>query len=109
MLDPIIERIRAAHADATPLVIQGGGSKHFYGNVVAGEILDTRALSGVVDYQPKELVLTARAGTPLADIEALLAEQNQMLAFEPPHFGERPLPNPLPQAGGGASDALRAP
>jgi glycolate oxidase FAD binding subunit len=40
----------------------------------------------VVDYQPKELVLTARAGTPLADIEMLLSEQGQMLAFEPPHF-----------------------
>jgi len=127
MLEQIIERIRAAHADGTPLVIQGGGSKGFYGNAVEGEILDTRPLSGVVEYQPKELVLTARAGTPLADIEALLAEQNQMLAFEPPHFGERPLieplairlspqagkslviPNPLPQAGEGASDGLRAP
>jgi glycolate oxidase FAD binding subunit len=86
MLEQIIERIRAAHADGTPLVIQGGGSKRFYGNPVEGEILDTRTLSGVVEYQPKELVLTARAGTPLADIEALLAEQNQILAFEPPHF-----------------------
>ena len=87
MLDAYIDRIRAAHADGTPLVIQGGGSKAFYGNAGAGEILDTRALTGVVDYQPKELVLTARAGTPLAEVEALLAEQNQMLAFEPPHFG----------------------
>jgi glycolate oxidase FAD binding subunit len=86
MLDEIIERIRAAHADGTPLVIQGGGSKGFYGNPAEGETLETRTLSGVVEYQPKELVLTARAGTPLADIEALLAEQNQMLAFEPPHF-----------------------
>ena len=86
MLEQIIERIRAAHADGTPLVIQGGGSKGFYGNAVEGEILDTRPLSGVVEYQPKELVLTARAGTPLTDIESLLAEQNQMLAFEPPHF-----------------------
>ncbi|MFZ0105466.1 MAG: glycolate oxidase subunit GlcE [Thiobacillus sp.] len=86
MLDEIIERIRAAHADDTPLVIQGGGSKGFYGNPAEGETLETRTLSGVVEYQPKELVLTARAGTPLADIEALLAEQNQMLAFEPPHF-----------------------
>jgi glycolate oxidase FAD binding subunit len=61
-------------------------ARTFYGNAVEGEILDTRTLSGVVEYQPKELVLTARAGTLLADIEALLAEQNQMLAFEPPHF-----------------------
>jgi glycolate oxidase FAD binding subunit len=87
MLDACIDRIRAAYADGTPLVIQGGGSKAFYGNAGTGEILDTRALAGIVDYQPKELVLTARAGTPLAEIDALLAEHKQMLAFEPPHFG----------------------
>ncbi|MGA9165251.1 MAG: FAD-binding protein, partial [Thiobacillus sp.] len=87
MLEPLIERIRAAHENHAPLVIQGGGSKTFYGNPDEGEVLGTRTLSGVVDYQPKELVLTARAGTPLAEIEALLAGQNQMLAFEPPHFG----------------------
>ena len=87
MLDSLIERIRAAHAESTPLILQGGGSKAFYGNADEGEILSTRTLTGVVDYQPKELVLTARAGTPLTEIEALLAEQNQMLAFEPPHFG----------------------
>jgi len=87
MLDTLIERIRAAHENASPLIIQGGGSKTFYGSADEGEVLSTRWLTGVVDYQPKELVLTARAGTPLAEIESLLAEQNQMLAFEPPHFG----------------------
>ncbi len=87
MLDALIERIRAAHADSTSLIIQGGGSKTFYGNADEGEVLGTRTLTGIVDYQPKELVLTARAGTPLAEIEAALAEQNQMLAHEPPHFG----------------------
>ena len=87
MSDEFIARIQAAHAANTPLVIQGGGSKLFYGNACRGERLDTRALSGIVDYQPNELVLTARAGTPLAEIEALLAEHQQMLAFEPPHFG----------------------
>jgi glycolate oxidase FAD binding subunit len=86
MLDTFIERIRAAHEHRSPLIIQGGGSKTFYGNPDEGEVLATRTLSGVVDYQPKELVLTARAGTPLTEVEALLAEQNQMLAFEPPHF-----------------------
>lgn len=86
MLDAIIERIRAAHADETPLIIQGGGSKTFYGGADEGEVLSTRRLTGVVDYQPKELVLTARAGTPLDEIEALLAAENQLLAFEPPHF-----------------------
>lgn len=87
MLADYIDRIRAAHADSTPLVIQGGGSKAFYGNAGSGDTLDTRRLAGIVDYQPKELVLTAQAGTPLAEIEALLAAQNQMLAYEPPHFG----------------------
>jgi glycolate oxidase FAD binding subunit len=86
MLDTLIERIRAAHEHDSPLIIQGGGSKTFYGNPDDGEVLSARAFSGLVDYQPKELVLTARAGTPLTEIEALLAEQNQMLAFEPPHF-----------------------
>ncbi len=87
MLERLIERIRAAYADGLPLIIQGGGSKTFYGSADEGEVLGTRGLTGVVDYQPKELVLTARAGTPLAEIEALLAEQKQMLAFEPPYFG----------------------
>lgn len=87
MLDDFQDRLRAAHAAGTPLVIRGGGSKAFYGNAGSGDELDTRALTGIVDYQPKELVLTARAGTPLAEIEAALAAQNQMLAFEPPHFG----------------------
>jgi glycolate oxidase FAD binding subunit len=87
MLDTLIERIRAAHENQSPMIIQGGGSKTFYGGADEGEVLSSRALTGVVEYQPKELVLTARAGTPLADIEGLLTEQNQMLAFEPPHFG----------------------
>ena len=87
MLDTLIARIRAAHAEGSPLIIQGGGSKTFYGNADEGEVLGTRALAGIVDYEPKELVLTVRAGTSLAEIEAQLAEQNQMLAFEPPHFG----------------------
>lgn len=87
MLDAFIDRIRAAHAEGSPLILQGGGSKTFYGNADEGEVLSTRTLTGIVDYQPKELVLTARAGTPLAEIETALAERNQMLAFEPPHFG----------------------
>jgi glycolate oxidase FAD binding subunit len=95
----LIDRIRAAYVAAAPLVIRGGGSKGFYGNAAQGEILDTRGLQGVVDYQPKELVLVARAGTPLADIETLLAEYNQMLAFEPPHFA---CPHPNPRQSGWA-------
>lgn len=69
------------------LRIRGGGTKDWYGQGLEGEILDTRAFSGIVDYEPTELVITARCGTPLAEIEAALAERGQMLAFEPPHFG----------------------
>ncbi|WP_370661645.1 glycolate oxidase subunit GlcE [Massilia aquatica] len=87
-----IERFRsqvlAAASDGRQLRIRGGGSKDWYGQATEGDILDTRAHSGIVDYEPTELVITARCGTPLAEIEAALAERNQMLAFEPPHFGE---------------------
>ncbi len=82
----IAERVRAAAADATPLRIRGGGTKDFHGLALQGELLDTRALAGVVSYEPSELVVTVRAGTPLAELEALLAAQGQCLAFEPPHF-----------------------
>ena len=81
------EQILAAAADQRTLRIRGGGSKDWYGQAIAGDILDTRAHSGIVDYEPTELVITARCGTPLAEIEAVLAERGQVLAFEPPHFG----------------------
>ena len=80
-------QIGAAAAQHRALEIRGGGSKRWYGGQVQGELLDTRAYSGVIDYEPTELVITARCGTPLAEIEALLAQHQQMLAFEPPHFG----------------------
>jgi glycolate oxidase FAD binding subunit len=82
------DQILAAAADGRSLRIRGGGTKDWYGQALAGDILDMRAFSGIVDYEPTELVITARSGTPLAEIEAVLAERNQMLAFEPPHFGE---------------------
>lgn len=81
------ERIRAATADERPLRLRGSGTKDWYGQSLNGEILDARAYRGIVSYDPAELVITARCGTPLAEIEAALAEHNQMLAFEPPHFG----------------------
>jgi glycolate oxidase FAD binding subunit len=81
------ERIRAAAAAGEPLRIRGGGSKDFYGGVCQGALLDTSDYRGIVEYEPTELVLIARAGTPLAEIERTLAEHNQMLAFEPPHLG----------------------
>ena len=81
------ERIRSASADGRPLRIRGGGTKDWYGQALDGEILDTRAFQGIVSYDPAELVVTVRAGTPLAQLETVLAECGQMLPFEPPHFG----------------------
>lgn len=81
------ERVQVAARERQPLRIRGGGSKDWYGGALQGDILDTREYAGVVDYEPTELVITARCGTPLAEIEAVLARHNQMLAFEPPHFG----------------------
>jgi glycolate oxidase FAD binding subunit len=88
-LQQITERIRAAAADGTALRIRGGGSKDFYGQSLQGEVLDTRPLNGIVSYEPTELVVTVRAGTPLAELEAALDEKGQYLPFEPPHFGPR--------------------
>ena len=84
---PLIERIRAAAAGGTGLRIRGGGSKDFYGEPTQGELLETTGLTGITSYEPSELVVTVRAGTPLAELEALLASRNQCLPFEPPHFG----------------------
>ena len=83
------DRVRAASAAGTPLCIRGGGSKDFYGQALVGDVLDTTALNGVVSYEPSELVVTALAGTPLAELEALLLAQGQCLPFEPPHFSTR--------------------
>lgn len=80
----IADRVRAATG---PLRIAGSGTKAWFGRAVAGEVLDVTGHSGIVDYDPSELVVTARAGTPLAEIEAAIAEHGQMLAFEPPAFG----------------------
>lgn len=86
------DRVRTAVESKTPLKIVGGNSKFFYGNDISEqkniEILETRIHQGIISYEPSELVITARAGTPLKEIEALLFEHNQMLPFEPPHFGE---------------------
>ena len=88
-LDDIVAAIRTAHDQHTPLRVRGGGSKDFYGGLLAGEALDVSAHRGIVAYEPTELYLTARCGTPLAEIEAVLAEKKQMLACEPPQFGDR--------------------
>jgi glycolate oxidase FAD binding subunit len=81
------ETIRAAAARNSPLLLRGGGTKDFYGQALQGEVLDTRTCTGITAYDPSELVITARCGTRLAEIEAVMSEKKQMLAFEPPHFG----------------------
>jgi glycolate oxidase FAD binding subunit len=85
----LCQRVAQATADKRPLRIRAGGTKDFYGAPPAGEVCDVSGYSGIVAYEPKELVLTVRAGTRLAEVEAVLANERQMLAFEPPHFGER--------------------
>src|ERR1700686_1445747 len=81
------ERVRAAAAGNEPLRIVGGGSKDFYGQQLVGSIFGTAEYSGIQDYDPTELVITARCGTRLTEIEDALAERGQMFAFAPPHFG----------------------
>ena len=83
------EQILAAKKNQTPLSIEGGATKNWYGNPNSFSKLSTTAYQGILDYQPEELVITACAGTPLQEIELALAERNQVLAFEPPHFGDK--------------------
>ena len=84
------DRIRAAAAARTPLRLRGAGTKDFYGERLDGEVLDTRVHSGIVSYEPSELVVTVRCGTPLSELTPLLDGQRQYLAFEPPRFGRDP-------------------
>lgn len=83
----LVEQVRAAAEAGTPLYIVGGDSKAFYGRNSEGARLETRGHAGIVAYEPTELVITARAGTPLSEIQQALAEQGQMLPFDPPLFG----------------------
>jgi glycolate oxidase FAD binding subunit len=86
--EAVLEAVRWAAAEETPLEVVGHGSKRAVGRPVQAEYtLDLSRLSGVTLYEPDELVLSARAGTPVAEIEALLAEHNQELAFEPLDYG----------------------
>lgn len=87
-LTALADTVRHAVAEGGALRIRGGGTKDFYGQALIGQVLDTRTYSGIVDYDPTELVITGRCGTPLSEVEAALAAQGQMLAFEPPHFGD---------------------
>ena len=101
--DALQARVREAMDSHTPLRIAGSGSKAFLGQPVAGEPLDVTGHRGIVSFEPTELVITARAGTPLAELEAILAEANLCLPFEPPHFG------PAATLGGTVATGLAGP
>ena len=75
----LIDAVRAAAASGRTLRLRGGGTKDFWGAPLQGEVLDTRSYAGIISYEPSELVVTARCGTPLAELEAALAEKGQCL------------------------------
>lgn len=88
LAEQLQQQVQAALENERPLVIRGGNTKSFYGHAVTGMPLEVAGHTGILNYEPTELVLTARSGTPLKEIEQALLEQGQMLAFEPPYFGE---------------------
>ena len=87
-LEKLSEAVREAGRSKRALRLRGGGTKDFYGQALEGEVHDTRGYNGIVAYEPSELVITARCGTTLADIETEMSGHGQLLAFEPPHFGD---------------------
>jgi glycolate oxidase FAD binding subunit len=101
-----LEQIRDARARRALLRVRGAGSKDHLGDATLGEVLDTTAWQGIVAYEPSELVLTARAGTPLAELEAALAAHGQYLAFEPPRGRSG---GPLATLGGVVASGLSGP
>src|SRR5207247_8553699 len=95
-MDPVLEKlsetVRAAGRAKRALRVRGGGTKDFYGQALEGEVLDTRGHNGIVTYEPSELVITARCGAKLCEIEAPMRERGQMLTFEARHCGEGATP-----------------
>ena len=87
-IQSIQEQVQAAAAAGTALCIQSGNSKSFYGRTPHGEVLSVKDHQGILDYTPSELVISARAGTRLTELESVLGQEGQMLAFEPAHFSE---------------------
>ena len=111
-LNSLIETLRDAAA-ASPsqrksFRIHGSGSHDFFGESLEGELLETRGLSGIVQYEPSELVVTVGAGTSLLELENTLAEKGQCLAFEPPHF-QSPYPGGQATVGGMVAAGLSGP
>lgn len=98
-LAPYCEAIRAAAEAGQALRITGAGTKEFLCADPGGRVLDMRPLSGIIDYEPTELVVTARAGTPLSEIDRELRSHAQIFAFEPPRFGGDPTAGGMVAAG----------
>ncbi len=88
-IDSIKERVLNAVEESKPLKIVGGNSKAFLGRATTGTLVDVSAYSGVINYEPTELYITARAGTLLSDINNALSENGQMLAFDPPNVTDK--------------------
>jgi glycolate oxidase FAD binding subunit len=108
-LDAITQQIHQARRTSTVLRVRGGGSKDFFGSALQGEALNTQDLCGIVSYEPTELVVTARAGTTLLELEGLLQEKNQCLPFEPPKFGPADEANGNATVGGMVASGLSGP
>nr|WP_299242326.1 glycolate oxidase subunit GlcE [uncultured Halomonas sp.] len=101
--DALCERVHQANTDKTSLRIEGGGTKAFYGRRVEGDALSLTGHRGITHYDPVELVVSVRAGTPLSELEAALDAQHQQLSCEPPHFG------PAATVGGMIASGLSGP
>ena len=101
--DALCEQVRSAYDARTPLRIVGGDTRAFYGRPVEGQALSVAEHSGIVSYDPVELIVTVRAGTRLSALQAALAENHQMLGCEPPVIGEQST------IGGAVATALSGP
>lgn len=87
-LSHLQEKVVQANQNGQVIRITGSGTKDWLGNNLHGETLSTKEYSGILSYQPDELVITVKSGTSLKEVEQTLTEKNQQFAFEPPHFGE---------------------
>jgi glycolate oxidase FAD binding subunit len=89
-LTQVRDRVLAAAAAGVKLRLRGAGTKDFYGESLEGEVLELGGHRGILAYDPSELVISARSGTPLSELESALAQRGQFLPFEPPAFGGDP-------------------
>ena len=105
----IQQQVLDALANQSPLFIHGGKTKQFYGNPVDAQPLDISAHTGIISYEPTELCITVRAGTPLVELESLLAANKQILTFEPPHFFDANNPNASATIGGAIAAGIAGP